>query len=148
LTGARTMLTGIRKVMPAQALVYDTRRDTLQQHTYWKPDAFDPPNRCASVEEIREALHASVTEHASADVPVGIQLSGGLDSSLLARLMRSVLPEGYELHSYCIGPLERSWGEFSYARDAAKAAKTIHHDIRFDDETFAGSLHKATQHLD
>lgn len=148
LTGSRTMLEGIRRIAPAQLLVYDTRRATIQQHTYWRPEAFGPRDRCASLEELREALHASVTEHAPADVPVGIQLSGGLDSSLLARLMRDALPEGYELHSYCIGPQERGWAEFSYARDAAKAARTIHHEIRFDDETFAGSLHKATQHLD
>jgi asparagine synthase (glutamine-hydrolysing) len=148
LTGSRTMFKGIRKVAPAELLVYDTRRETLREHTYWQPEALDSRDQFATVDELREALHASVTEHAPADVPVGIQLSGGLDSSLLARLIRDVLPEGYELHSYCIGPYERSWGEFSYARDAAKAAKTIHHEIRFDDQTFAGSLHKATQHLD
>lgn len=148
LTGARTMFVDIRKVKPAQVLVYDTRRSAIHQHTYWQPEALDPPDRVASVDEVREALRASVTEHAPADVPVGVQLSGGLDSSLLARLMRDALPDSYELHSYCTGPLERSWGEFSYARDAAKSAKTVHHEIRFDDETFAGSLHKATQHLD
>ena len=148
LTGSRTLFEGIRRITPAQLLVYDTRCDAIQQHTYWRPEAVDPRDRYASLEELREALHASVTEHAPADVPVGIQLSGGLDSSLLARLMRDVLPKGYDLHSYCIGPQERGWAEFSYARDAAKAAKTIHHEIRFDDETFAGSLHKATQHLD
>ena len=148
LTGSRTMFEGIRKIAPAQLLVYDTRRATIQQHTYWQPEAFDPRDRCASVQDLREALHASVMEQAPADVPVGIQLSGGLDSSLLARLMRDALPQGYDLHSYCIGPYERNWREFSYARDAAKAAKTIHHEIRFDDEAFAGSLYKATQHLD
>jgi asparagine synthase (glutamine-hydrolysing) len=146
-TGSRTMFEGIRKVAPAQLLVYDTSRHTIQQHTYWQPEALDAQDRYATA-ELREALHASVMEHTPADVPVGIQLSGGLDSSLLARLMRDVLPKNYELHSYCIGPYERSWGEFSYARDAAKAAKTIHHEIRFDDETFAGSLHKAAQPLD
>jgi len=148
MTGSRTMFDGIRKLAPAQLLVYDTTSDAVRQHTYWQPEPFDARDRCATVEELRGALHASVTEHAPADVPVGIQLSGGLDSSLLARLMRDVLPKGYELHSYCIGPYERGWSEFSYARDAAKAAKTVHHEIRFDDEAFAGSLHKATQHLD
>jgi asparagine synthase (glutamine-hydrolysing) len=148
LTGSRTMFEGIRKIAPAQLLVYDIRRGGIQRHTYWQPEAPDLKDRPATAGELREALHASVAEHAPADVPVGIQLSGGLDSSLLARLMRSVLPKDYELHSYCIGPHERSWGEFSYARDAAKAAKTIHHEIRFDDEIFAGSLHKATKHLD
>jgi asparagine synthase (glutamine-hydrolysing) len=148
LTGSRTMFDGISRMAPAQLLAYDIRRDTIQRHAYWQPEAFDPREGHATVEELREALHASVTEHAPADVPVGIQLSGGLDSSLLASLMRDALPKDYELHSYCIGPHERSWGEFSYARDAARAAKTIHHEIRFDDEAFAGSLHKATRHLD
>jgi len=148
LSGSRTMFEGIRKIAPAELLVYDTRRDAIQRRRYWQPQVPASRGQSATVDELRKALHASMVEHAPADVPVGVQLSGGLDSSLLARLMRDVLPASYELHSYCIGPHERSWSEFSYARAAAKAAKTIHHEIRFDDEAFAGALHKATQHLD
>ena len=44
--------------------------------------------------------------------------------------MRDVLPKNYELHSYCIGPYERSWGEFSYARDAAKAYSKAANKVR------------------
>ena len=104
--------------------------------------------QAVSIGDVREALRESVKEHAPADVPVGVQLSGGLNSSLVARFLRDALPRDYELHSYCIGPVDSGWNEFGYARRAARTARTIHHEIRFDDAAFAGSLYKATLHLD
>ena len=148
LSGTRTMFAGIHRLMPAQMAVYDTRRGALRLETYWRPESLDPSDRAVSVDEVRDTLCASVTEHAPADVPVGIQLSGGLDSSLIARLLRDVLPQSYQLHSYCIGPVDSGWSEFGYARQAARIARTIHHEIPFDDHTFADLLHRATFHLD
>lgn len=148
LTGARTMFAGIRKLKPAQILSYDARRGAIHHRTHWTPPVVDTVDSYASSEDVRDALRASVIEHAPADVPVGIQLSGGLDSSLIARLLRDALPHDYELHSYCVSPLENGFSEFGYARRAAKVAGTIHHEILFDDVIFADSLHKATFHLD
>jgi len=148
LTGARTMFDGIFKLTPSQMLVYDARRDVLDGHTYWQPAAFVRNGQTVGAEAVRGALRESIKEHAPADVPVGVQLSGGLDSSLIARLLRDTLPRDYELHSYYIGPVESGWGEFGYARRAARAARTIHHEIRFDEATFARSLRRATLHLD
>ena len=76
-------------------------------------------------EDVGEALRESVQEHARADVQIGVQLSGGLNSSLVARLLRDSLPRDYELHSYCVGPMDSGFGEFGYARRAAQAAGTI-----------------------
>ena len=148
LTGARTMFAGIRRLKPAQILAYDARNGVMQPQTHWTPPPVDLTDGCASSDEVREALRTSVLEHAPADVPVGIQLSGGLDSSLIARLLRDALPRDYELHSFCVSPLESGWSEFGYARRAAKVAGTIHHEILFDDLIFADLLHKATFHLD
>jgi len=148
LTGARTMFAGIRRIKPAHILTYDARDGAIQHQTHWSPPPVDRTYGCASSDEVREALRTSVVEHAPADVPVGIQLSGGLDSSLIARLLRDALPRDYELHSFCVSPVDSGWSEFGYARHAAKAAGTIHHEIMFDDMTFADSLHKATFHLD
>lgn len=148
LTGARTMFKGVRRLTPSQLLVYDPERDRFECSTYWRPEAFADATNPVAVEEVRAALRDSVSEHAAADVPVGVQLSGGIDSSLVTHLLRDALPPDYELHSYCIGPTDSGFGEFGYARRAARAARTIHHEIRFDETTFAESLHKATRHLD
>jgi asparagine synthase (glutamine-hydrolysing) len=148
LSGARTMFKGIYRLTPSQILVYDPARDLLESSTHWHPEAFALASQTVPVEEVRETLRESVREHARADVPIGVQLSGGLDSSLVARLLRDALPRDYALHSYCIGPTDSGFGEFGYARRAARAAGTIHHEIRFDATTFAQSLHKATLHLD
>jgi asparagine synthase (glutamine-hydrolysing) len=146
LSGARTMFKDIYRLTPSQMLVYDPERDLLEPSAHWLPEAFARTGQTVAIEDVREALRDSVREHARADVPIGVQLSGGLDSSLIARLLRDALPRGYALHSYCIGPTDIGYGEFGYARRAARAAGTLHHEIRFDAATFAQSLYKATLH--
>ena len=148
LTGARTMFRGIYRLTPSQMLVYDPEKDRLESSAHWHPETFACTSQTVPTEDLGEALRESVREHARADVPIGVQLSGGLDSSLVARLLRDSLPRDYELHSYCVGPTDSGFGEFGYARRAARAAGTIHHEIRFDGTAFAQSLHKATLHLD
>ena len=148
LSGAKTMFKAIYRLMPAEMMVYDPEKDRLETTAHWRPQSFVPANNAVPVEDVRAALTESVREHARADVPVGVQLSGGLDSSLLTRLLRDVLPPDYPLHSYCIGPTDSDFGEFGYARRAARSAGTIHHEIRFDAADFARSLHEATLHLD
>jgi len=148
LTGARTMFRGIYRLTPSQMLVYDPEKDRLESSEHGHPETFACTSQTVPTEDVGEALRESVREHARADVPIGVQLSGGLDSSLVARLLRDSLPRDYELHSYYIGPVESGWGEFGYARRAARAARTIHHEIRFDEATFARSLRRATLHLD
>ena len=148
LGGAKTMFKSIYRLMPSEILVYHPERNLLESSVHWRPEICAHTDDAVPVEDVRDIIWESVREHARADVPVGVQLSGGLDSSLLARLLRDALPRDYPLHSYCVGPIDNSFGEFGYARRAARVAKTIHHEIRFDAATFARSLHKATLHLD
>src|SRR5215211_5745708 len=77
--------------------------------------------------ELRERLRDSVRAHLEADVPVGVFLSGGIDSSLLAALAAQESPE--PVRTFSIGFEERSFDELSRARMVARRYGTDHHEL-------------------
>jgi asparagine synthase (glutamine-hydrolysing) len=77
--------------------------------------------------ELRERLRDSVRAHLVADVPVGVMLSGGIDSSLLAALASSESSE--RVSTFSIGFEERSFDELDLAREVASRYGTDHHEL-------------------
>src|SRR3954452_17636191 len=77
--------------------------------------------------ELRERLRDSVRAHLEADVPVGVFLSGGIDSSLLAALAAQESAE--PVRTFSIGFEERSFDELSRARMVARRYGTDHHEL-------------------
>ncbi|QNM83520.1 N-acetylglutaminylglutamine amidotransferase [Sphingomonas sabuli] len=129
-----TILNGIRKLPPATVRVYDAEghfTDTL----YWDPP-FGPQDRDAARAkgEWEEMLHASlrdaVRRRMVADVPVGVLLSGGVDSSLIVGLLAELGQTG--LSTFSIG-FEEAHGEkgdeFYYSDLIAQHYATDHHQI-------------------
>jgi asparagine synthase (glutamine-hydrolysing) len=78
-------------------------------------------------EELRARLRDSVRAHLVADVPVGILLSGGVDSGALAAL--AALESGERVQTFSIGFEEGSFDELSEARKVAKRYDTDHHEL-------------------
>jgi asparagine synthase (glutamine-hydrolysing) len=79
------------------------------------------------VEELRARLRDSVRAHLLADVPVGVLLSGGVDSAVLAALAAQETPEA--VHTFTIGFEERSFDERTDARRVAELYGTNHHEL-------------------
>ncbi len=79
------------------------------------------------VEELRARMRDSVRAHLLADVPVGVLLSGGVDSSLLAALAAQETSEA--VHTFTIGFAERSFDERADARRVAERYDTNHHEL-------------------
>jgi asparagine synthase (glutamine-hydrolysing) len=79
------------------------------------------------VEELRARLRDSVRAHLLADVPVGVLLSGGVDSAVLAALAAQETPEA--VHTFTIGFEERSFDERADARRVAERYGTSHHEL-------------------
>jgi asparagine synthase (glutamine-hydrolysing) len=77
--------------------------------------------------ELRERLRDSVKAHLLADVPVGVLLSGGVDSSVLAALAAEV--SGHRVATFSIGFRERSFNELDLARVVARRYDTDHHEL-------------------
>jgi asparagine synthase (glutamine-hydrolysing) len=118
---------GVHKLEPGTYLRFNA--DGLHKARYWDIPAVDQPGNGRSVEEcVREllpVLRASVAKHLRSDVPVGVFLSGGIDSSTITALAAQATKG--QLHSFSIGFEERSYDESPYAREVAQRYGTTHH---------------------
>jgi len=100
----------------------------------------------ATVEATSDALEAGVVRQLVADVPVGMLLSGGVDSALVA----SFAAEAHsDLHSYCVGyGAEDRATEFAEAEVTAKLLRLSHSSIVVERQDFAASLRHSIWHLE
>ncbi|GBC76152.1 Asparagine synthetase B [glutamine-hydrolyzing] [bacterium HR07] len=92
---------------------------------------------------VRDALSASVTKRLISDVPVGVFLSGGLDSSLVAALMKEHIPG---LHSFSVGTPHGQ--DPHYARRVAQYLGTIHHEYIYSEAEMLQILPTVIYHLE
>lgn len=90
-------------------------------------------------------LHAAVQDRMVADVPVGVLLSGGIDSTTIAWYMRQ---HTKQLHSFSVSFHEGTFDESSYATMAADALGTTHHAIPFSLENFHTTLKRFREDAD
>ena len=121
----------IRKLPAGHTLVWTESGDvTLDRYARPGPvaahDARDD-DEAELVEELRARLRDSVRAHLLADVPVGVLLSGGVDSAVLAALAAQETAE--PVHTFTIGFEERSFDERADARRVAERYGTNHHEL-------------------
>jgi len=143
-----TILKGVRKLPPATIMTVERNGDQRQTR-YWAPTFnTDPAEANLSEREwqdrLLEALQRSVERRLIADVPVGVLLSGGLDSSLVVGLLAQSGQRG--LNTFSIG-FEAVGGEegdeFQYSDVIARHFGTTHHKIRVDSSRALTSLQRA-----
>ena len=127
----RTILKGIRKLEPAHSLVIEADGSARQQR-YWELDARRGGLDLSEdhwVEAVHDKLLAAVRKRNDvADVPVGVLLSGGLDSSLLVALLAEIGVEGF--HTFSVGfedQPEEKGSEFEYSDQVVERYQPIHH---------------------
>jgi asparagine synthase (glutamine-hydrolysing) len=132
-----TILQGVRKLPPATTLAIEAD-GTRTSTEYWTPDFARDPDRADWTERdwedaVLDALRSAVKWRTVADVPVGVLLSGGLDSSLVVGLLAEAGQTG--INTFSIG-FEAVGGEegdeFKYSDVIAREFATDHHRIRID----------------
>ncbi len=135
----RTMYTGIVKLPPATVLTV-TADGAGTEHRYWAP-GFEPhPDRSSWdsrrwQDELMGSLRTAVSRRMVADVPVGVLLSGGIDSSLIVALLAEQGQTG--LATFSIGfdsAAGESGDEYAYSDLIAERFGTDHHRIHIDNE--------------
>ncbi|MCI5134673.1 MAG: asparagine synthase (glutamine-hydrolyzing) [Candidatus Electrothrix sp. AW2] len=118
-TGTRTMYKGVRRVLPGHYLIWKDGNISIKE--YWDVkfglDSFSKRRIDDLADELEALLTDAVRIRLIADVPVGIFLSGGIDSSLIASLAAQVT--GHSIRSFSIGFAERKFDETQYARAVA-----------------------------
>jgi asparagine synthase (glutamine-hydrolysing) len=138
-----TILAGVRKLPPATVRVIEPDGAETSQ-VYWRP-SFTRPREPLSAgawqEALLEKLRVAVERRMVADVPIGVLLSGGFDSSLIVALLARGGQRGLKTFSIgfeAVGGL--SGDEFAYSDVVAKAFATDHHQIRIDNRRLLPAL--------
>ncbi len=146
-----TLFRGIRKLMPGHTLMLDaaTGRLDIQIQRYWDvPEVAIGEKRPDEdwIRECRQRLEETVRMRLMSDVPLGMFLSGGVDSSAIAALMKRLRTE--PVKTFAVGYHEASYSELSYARHVSEAIGTDHHEIVIGMDDFFNSLPRLIWHED
>jgi len=125
-----TIINGIQKVKPATVITINTK-GLLKEKTYWHPNANRSEKNLSDedyIEKAHELLTKAVTKRmAAADVPIGVLLSGGLDSSLLVALLKEAGHEDIRTFSIGFEDIDNEAGsEFEYSDQIVSKFKTQH----------------------
>jgi asparagine synthase (glutamine-hydrolysing) len=147
-TGSDTFFNGVRKLLPGHTLSW-TANSGFRKRRYWNLSAAPSGpelSRADYVELVRNSLKDAVQSHMISDVPCGLFLSGGIDSSILASLMTQLSPD--PVHSFSVGFSEASANELGYAKMAAQHAGTQHHEVLLTPEKFFADLPHLVWHED
>lgn len=125
--GPRTLVKGIEKLPPGDLLEW--KDGSVRTEPYWKP-RFEKNalwTRESAEEALHELLKQSIRDHLIADVPLGVWLSGGVDSSTIVHYARKISSSRLKTFSICFGG--RSFDESRYAREIAKRYDTEHYEL-------------------
>ena len=129
--GPYSIFRDVRKLPPGHLLVWEESGATwLERFAHPAPvpeSELRDDDEAELVEELRARMRDSVRAHLLADVPVGVLLSGGVDSSLLAALAAQETSEA--VHTFTVGFAERSFDERDQARLVAQRYGTNHHEL-------------------
>jgi len=127
----RSIVRGVRKLRPGHLLVASD--GGFCEREYWElrlahseVDPF-PGDEEEQVGAFRDVLRHSVAQEMVSDVPVGVLLSGGIDSSSVAALMTEAANE--PVKSFSVSFAERSFDESAFARRVARHLGTVHHEM-------------------
>lgn len=146
-SGDETLFKNVKRLLPGHFLFWNDGK--LKIEKYWDVN-FEPKSEVKSdakvVEEWRELFRRSVKMRLMADVPLGMFLSGGIDSSAICAMMAQAVSE--PVKTFSVGFREREANEFEFARIVARAFKTEHHEITITPEQFFEQLPKLVWHED
>src|SRR3984885_3132627 len=148
ISSAETMYAGIQKLMPGHILLVDEDGKVIRSWWWGLEPKVDngTQSREYYVQAYREQLEECVSSHLMSDVPLGVFLSGGLDSSAIAALTTKIRKEPIE--TFSVGYGEEAYSELPYARTIAKHLKSRHHEVHLSRDEFFQALPRLTWHED
>jgi asparagine synthase (glutamine-hydrolysing) len=146
--GPETFFRGVRKLLPGRTLSWSPD-DGLRERRYWRlPTTIEdaPVTLEERAREVRARLAAAVRSHLMSDVPLGLFLSGGIDSSGLAALMAPMVKE--PIRTFAVGFSDPDANELAYARLAARSVGAEHREVVVAPSEFFGVLPRLVWHED
>jgi len=154
LSAQETLFDGIHKLLPGNCLSIDLdqgdHRPQIRQ--YWDLSVPSGQSQVTEIDEqdyvaqFSDLLTEAVRTHLRSDVPLGVLLSGGLDSSALAAVASDLRGEGVQ--TFSVGYEEEGYSELSYARCVARHLGAEHHEVILGPDEFFASLPRLIWHED
>lgn len=145
--GPKTIVSGIQLLPPGSLLRVADDGRIEHQKRYWRiPSPSYGADAGMAIATAAEELQTAVQLRLVSDVPLGVFLSGGVDSSVIATLAQRCSPE--PVQTFNIGFEDRDFDESEYARRVATALGTEHHEIPLTEDTFRRQLPAALDALD
>jgi asparagine synthase (glutamine-hydrolysing) len=147
-----TMYRGISKLAPAERII--VRADgSFERSHYWTPFSNEVAAKVGEmsepemVEQLRRLLRDSIRKRMMSDVPFGVFLSGGVDSSANVALMAELLDK--PVRTFSTAPREHArYDELGYARLIAERFATEHHEVVIDADEMIAFLPRMVYHQD
>jgi asparagine synthase (glutamine-hydrolysing) len=147
-SGEDTLFCGVKRLLPGHTLLWCDGKIKIKR--YWDVSFAKNLEKGRSdqdyIAEWSELFRTSVRLRLMADVPLGMFLSGGIDSSAIAAAMSAMVDE--PIKTFSVAFAEREANELEYARIVARAYKTNHHEIVVSPEDFFKALPKLVWHED
>jgi asparagine synthase (glutamine-hydrolysing) len=137
-----TLVRGIEKLEPGSLLVYD--REHVRRRRYWRLDPGDPEP--LEPHQLRSLLREAVSRRLMSDVPLGVLLSGGVDSGAVLGLMREA--GAGNVATFTIGFHEELYDERRWARVVAQRFGRDHHEIVVGREDFLEAVPRLSWYRD
>jgi asparagine synthase (glutamine-hydrolysing) len=147
-----TMFAGISKLAPAERMTVGVD-GSIRAEVYWTPLSEQASKNLAGHDErelgaqLLELLRGSISKRMMSDVPFGVLLSGGVDSSTNVALMSELMSAPVRTFSVAFHEHER-YNELRYAREIARRFKTDHHEVVIDVEDLVSFLPEMVHHQD
>lgn len=138
-SGEETLFRGVRRLPPGHNLIW--RNGSIRIERYWDLDFTKDPVRQSDdqyIEQFGDLFSDCVRSHLMSDVPLGMFLSGGLDSSAIAAVMSGFVRD--PIKTFSVAFAERDANELEYARIVADEFRTDHHEIVVSPEEFFEAL--------
>ena len=145
--GEDTLLKGIKRLLPGHYIVFDKKK--LIHKRYWDLSFANTHDHGSQyyIEELRRLLNSSIDFRLRSDVPLGIFLSGGIDSSAVVALLAPRVSERLKTFSvaYDFGA---DYNETNYARIVARQFNTDHHEFVVTPGEFKDFIPRYVYHMD
>jgi asparagine synthase (glutamine-hydrolysing) len=145
--GDETLFRGVRRLPPGHTLTWEDGHTRIER--FWDLSYAKEPVALTDDEYVTgfsDLFREAVRLRLMADVPLGMFLSGGIDSSAIAAVMSQLVKE--PIKTFSVGFAEREANELEYARTVARAFKTDHHEVIVSPEQFFAALPELVYHED
>lgn len=141
--GDRTIFKDIQQLLPGERLEFDIRRQQVFRQRYYTPNLTRQSN--LSEDELAATIEEAVESRLISDVPVGVFLSGGIDSSVIAAIAAK---KNSRIATFSMGFPEVDFDESKVAADVARHIGSEHHSFIFNENNFPVLMKEVAASMD